>query len=355
MGPLYNLAVPKGSTVLVTGANGLLGSHIADQFLEYGYKVRGTVRDVDKNSWLSTVFDKKYGKGVFELFEVSDMASQGAFIEAVKGASIMVHSATVMSFEFDPHKVIPPAVDGALNALVAACAEPTVQRFVFTSSAMAANTSHPGTPGIKVTDESWNEDAITKAWAGPPYTIERANDVYAASKALAEQEVWKYYRKHQNERPDLVINTVLPNYNIGRLIDPIHQGFRSSSIMPVLLWKGQVTDLHRTLPRQYSVDYQDTARLHLAAGIFEHVQGERIFGFAHSFCWDMVLELLREIEPEKAFPPNFSSEQDPNEIEPRDKAEQLLRDLGRPGWTSLEESVRGVVGDLYVVEKAIHQ
>ena len=38
-------------------------------------------------------------------------------------------------------------------------------------------------------------------------------------------------------------------------------------------------------------------------------------------------------------PENFSSGEDPHETEPRDKAEQLLRDLGRPGWTNLKDSV----------------
>lgn len=85
MAPLDNPAVPKGSTVLVTGANGLLGSHTADQFLEHGYKVRGTVRDAEKNAWLQALFDNKYGKGSFELFEVPDLTVDGAFHEAVKG------------------------------------------------------------------------------------------------------------------------------------------------------------------------------------------------------------------------------------------------------------------------------
>lgn len=85
MSPLNNPAIPKGSIVLVTGANGLLGSHIAKQFLEYGYKVRGTVRDPVKNSWLVDLFDKSYGQGKFELFRLSDMAAEGAFDEAVKG------------------------------------------------------------------------------------------------------------------------------------------------------------------------------------------------------------------------------------------------------------------------------
>lgn len=72
-------AIPKGSTVLVTGANGFIGSHIADQFLQYGFRVRGTVRDADKNKWLDDVFRERYGHGRFELRTVPNMADQGAF------------------------------------------------------------------------------------------------------------------------------------------------------------------------------------------------------------------------------------------------------------------------------------
>ncbi|HWL49190.1 MAG TPA: NAD-dependent epimerase/dehydratase family protein, partial [Acidimicrobiia bacterium] len=34
--------------VLVTGASGFIASHIVQQLLEGGYRVRGTVRDPDK-------------------------------------------------------------------------------------------------------------------------------------------------------------------------------------------------------------------------------------------------------------------------------------------------------------------
>ncbi|OBT87729.1 hypothetical protein VE02_04067 [Pseudogymnoascus sp. 03VT05] len=66
MAPLDNAVIPKGSLVLVTGANGLMGSHVAKQFLEYGYK-------------------KDYGKDRFELVQVDDLTAKGAFDEAVKG------------------------------------------------------------------------------------------------------------------------------------------------------------------------------------------------------------------------------------------------------------------------------
>lgn len=97
---------------------------------------------------------------------------------------------------------------------------------------------------------------------------------------------------------------------------------------------------------EYYVNVQDTGKLHVAAAIFSGLEGQRIFAFAGRFSWDQVLEILRKDQPEMKFPDNFSGGEDLNEIKPRDKAEQLLRDLGRPGWTSLEETILDNVKDL---------
>ncbi|WAO87457.1 Epimerase domain-containing protein [Fusarium falciforme] len=346
MAPLDNPAVPKGSTVLVTGANGLLGSHIVDQFLEYGYKVRGTVRDTEKNAWLQALFDKKYGKGSFELFKVADLAAEGAFDEAMKGTSVVAHTASITSFAPDPNDVIPQAIAFAENALKSAYKETSVKRFVLTSSSSAAVLSVPGAPGVEVLEDTWNEFAVKAAWAEPPYTPERGGVVYAASKTEAEKVVWKYHKENRDKRPDLVVNTVLPNFNFGKSLDPVNQGYPSSSGLPVALWQGQVTPFHHIIVPQYYINVQDTGRLHVAAAVFDHIKERRIFGFAGRFNWDEILDILRKVAPNKEFPANFSSGSDANEIKPRAEAEQLLRDLGRPGWVSLEETVLANVSDV---------
>jgi nucleoside-diphosphate-sugar epimerase len=41
----------KGSTVLVTGVNGYIASHIAVQLIKAGYRVRGSVRSREKAQW----------------------------------------------------------------------------------------------------------------------------------------------------------------------------------------------------------------------------------------------------------------------------------------------------------------
>lgn len=78
-------AIEKGSTVLVTGANGFIASHIIDQLLRLGYKVRGTVRTEAKGKWVQDYFDNKYGQGHLDLVVVPAMEVKGAFNDAVKG------------------------------------------------------------------------------------------------------------------------------------------------------------------------------------------------------------------------------------------------------------------------------
>ena len=75
----------KGSLVVVTGANGYIGSHVADQALQAGFNVRGTFRSEAKAEWMKEYVADKYGKDRLEVCIVPDMSHDGAFDEAVKG------------------------------------------------------------------------------------------------------------------------------------------------------------------------------------------------------------------------------------------------------------------------------
>ena len=77
--------LPKGSLVLVTGASGFIASHIVDQLLERGYRVRGTVRDAAKSSWLQGLFDKRHGSGKFELAGIPDYTKVEAYTDVLRG------------------------------------------------------------------------------------------------------------------------------------------------------------------------------------------------------------------------------------------------------------------------------
>jgi nucleoside-diphosphate-sugar epimerase len=79
------LALAPGTTIFVTGINGLIGSHIVDNLLTRGYNVRGVVRDVEKTKWLKEYFDNKYKDAKFEMVAVPDMTIEGCYDDHVEG------------------------------------------------------------------------------------------------------------------------------------------------------------------------------------------------------------------------------------------------------------------------------
>jgi nucleoside-diphosphate-sugar epimerase len=90
------VVIKPGATVFVTGANGLIGSHIVDQLLMLGYNVRGAVRDVVKAQWLKEYFDRKYGDAKFEMVEVPDITVEGCYDNLLQGKAAFDYSTSAM-------------------------------------------------------------------------------------------------------------------------------------------------------------------------------------------------------------------------------------------------------------------
>lgn len=88
--PSKDYAIPQGSRILVTGANGYLASHIVQLLLEMGYHVRGTVRS--SKPWLDKYFEEKFGKGRFETTVIPDLTKEGALDIAAKECAGIIHS-----------------------------------------------------------------------------------------------------------------------------------------------------------------------------------------------------------------------------------------------------------------------
>lgn len=82
-------AIPQGSQILVTGANGYIGSNIVDLLLDLGFRVRGTVRA--EKPWLNELFEKKYGKDKFETVVASELEKEGVFDELLHDVAGIVH------------------------------------------------------------------------------------------------------------------------------------------------------------------------------------------------------------------------------------------------------------------------
>jgi nucleoside-diphosphate-sugar epimerase len=248
----FNPIIPKGSMILVTGATGFIGSHTADQFLHYGYKVRGTTRDAAKGAWLSDLFAKKYQPDAFELVGVPDMGIPDAYSEAMKGVSAVVHLAAYVpgvSTNTDIEACFDEAVAGVLNVMNSALHAPggTVRRFVLTSSSLAAVRTKPDTPGT-VTVDSWNDEDVELARSpGAADNPRHEINVYTASKVLAEKAAWQYMRE---KSPPFEFNTVLPSMNFGPSLALAHRGQHMSAAALTSLFQGEIGILSLTPPRK---------------------------------------------------------------------------------------------------------
>ncbi|KAI0535576.1 hypothetical protein GGR58DRAFT_504147 [Xylaria digitata] len=86
---INNPSIPLGSLVAVVGANGYIALEVCQKLLEAGYRVRGTVRDVERCSWMHRIFDKNW-PGRLELVRVQDFEADGAFDEAFEAYYIDV-------------------------------------------------------------------------------------------------------------------------------------------------------------------------------------------------------------------------------------------------------------------------
>ncbi|EMC92261.1 hypothetical protein BAUCODRAFT_27580 [Baudoinia panamericana UAMH 10762] len=337
MSPPSDAVLRAGSLILVTGANGFLASRIVDELLASGYRVRGTVRDPVKQSWLQDHFDKTYGSDQFELVGVRDLKEEGSLNQVVKGCAGLVHVASNVSFSPDPNVVVTETVTLTLNALKAAASESSLSRFVLTSSSIAAAQSRYNEP-YDLTPEMWNTKAVEAAWAPPPYEMDRAVAVYGASKTQAEQAMWKFV---EEQKPHFVVNAVLPDFICGLPVKLEKQGYGPSCGMLYALWNHD--DRFKLLYPQFLVDAGDAALLHIVALLKPDVRNERIFAYAHNRTWTDTIPRLRRMYPNHTFPdPPENEGVDMANVIGQKRAEELLKWMGQPGWRPMEESLKEV-------------
>ncbi|KAM0445322.1 hypothetical protein ACHAPV_002763 [Trichoderma viride] len=337
-------AIPKGSVVLITGLTGYIATHVAQQFFARGYKVRGTVRDLSKASWLKDdLFSAEHAAGNLELVQVPDLGAPDAFGAAVKGVDAVAHIATIASFEADPNNVIPPTVSGAVSVLRAAAAEPSVKRVVFTSSVGAAIMPIAGASG-HVGRDTWNDAAVQAAWAPPPYDASRGMITYIASKVEAEKAVWKFY---QDEKPNFVLNVVSPFTTLGTVLHPSHH--RGTAGWVPGLFKsdaGQIAQVSM-MPSLIYVNVKDVAALHVASILDKDTKEERIQAWGAPFIWNDVLAIFRRLYPSQKFPDDFPEAAAITATTDEKVALKLLKKWAQQdGWRNLEDTVRENLGSL---------
>ncbi|KAJ5519068.1 3-beta hydroxysteroid dehydrogenase/isomerase [Penicillium expansum] len=324
-------AIPRGSRVLVTGANGYIASHIINVLLELGYLARGTVRT--PMPWLKDYFAEKWGSDCCELVLVPDFQKPGAFDACVQGISGIIHVAQALPSNAgveDIDDAIAYTVNGNTNLLQSASTQTSIKRVVFTSSIVAAG--YPKGPGFKLDVDSWD------ICVAEGETTPKERSAYRECKTQGEFQAWKWVEKNH---PGFEFNTVLPWFTVGNVLHPNIGGSTMGYVTGML--QGNTVPF-KFLPLPWYVDVVDTARLHAIALFSRSVKGERLFAAAGHFTWKQVVEILRHIQPKNTHIPDSPLDEQATlgEVTPAAKAEKLLQEyFGQSTWTPMAASLIG--------------
>ena len=238
---------------LVTGGSGFLGGHVVLQLLDAGYRVRTTVRSLQREASVRAMVTTAGANDAQLSFVMADLDRDEGWRAAVDGCDcvILVASPIPAAAPRTEDELIRPARDGTLRVLRSA-RDAAVKRVVVTSSCGAVYYGHP--PQSAPFDEtSWtNTDGDMSA--------------YVRSKAIAERAAWDFMKA---EGGSMELSTVNPTGIFGPILGP--EASSSVELIARLL-KGMPG-----CPRLFFgiVDVRDVADLHLRAMTHPAAKGER--------------------------------------------------------------------------------
>ena len=231
------------SPVAVTGASGFIASHIVQQLLAGGYRVRGTVRDPDKTR-AEGYLTGLPGADVRLELTAADLLTPDAFDDTVRDCEYVIHTASPYAINVaDPQRdLVDPAVRGTISLLESCQKVDSLKRAVLTSSVAAITDQADGHLN---TESDWNtRSSLTR-------------NPYYYSKTLAEQAAWQFMEAGK-PRFDLVV--INPFFVIGPSLVP---GINTSHTSLIGLTNGSIPAV---LALQWPlVDVRDVARAHILA------------------------------------------------------------------------------------------
>lgn len=180
----------KGKRVLLTGADGFIGSHLAERLLHEGCKVRAFVYYNSFNSWgwLDTL--PKETKDRFEIF-AGDIRDGNGVRTAMKDIDVVFHLAALIAIPFSyhsPDSYIDTNVKGTLN-IIQAAKDLNIEKVLVTSTSEVYGTAqfvpitelHPKQPQSPYSASKIGADCIADSFYRSfdlPLTIVRPFNTY---------------------------------------------------------------------------------------------------------------------------------------------------------------------------------
>ena len=266
----------SGELVLVTGGTGFVGAHCIVALLREGYRVRTTVRALDRVREVRDLVRAGGQDPTGIEFVVADLLRDDGWLDAVDGTRYVLHVASPLPVRQpkDANELIEPAREGVLRVLRAA-RDTGVRRVVQTSSFAAIG--YGADPGRPFTEVDWTD--LTAPHLTP----------YIQSKTLAERAAWDFIER---EGAGLEFATVNPVVIFGPALGA---DFSTSIHVLLRLLNGKVPAVPPGTTT--GVDVRDVADLHVLAMRPPAAAGERFLAVAGApiSFHDMAMLLRRHL------------------------------------------------------------
>ena len=270
------MTIPTVSSglVLVTGGSGYIAQFCIAQLMQEGWRVRTTVRSLEKANQVRASVAKIGAEPAAIEFVKADLNSDQGWDQAVAGADYVLHVASpVPANPTRDDELIGPARDGTLRVLKAAL-DAGVKRVVLTSSISAIMYGR-GTRAAPFTESDWTDE-----------TNRADSSSYDRSKTIAERAAWAWHRLEGRALELVAIN---PSFVIGPVV---------SSEVPASLnvVKKLLDGSALGLPRfGFSlVDVRDVARLHILAMTASSAASQRFIGSGDFFWMKDIASILKQ-------------------------------------------------------------
>ena len=227
--------------VLVTGANGFIALHCISKLLDNGFKVKGSLKDLKKESLVRDALGTKLNRENFEICKLNLLEDHG-WAEATSNCDYLLHIASPCVIKEPKHEneIIDPAVNGTLRAIKAAH-KANVKKIVITSSIGSIIYGH----NKNICD--------SKDWTDVSFSV----GAYIKSKTLAEKAAWDYLDKLK--RSKLSMTSINPGMVFGPILSKQINSTSASLILKM------INGRFPALPNIYFsvVDVRDIAKLHV--------------------------------------------------------------------------------------------
>ncbi|WP_405209277.1 NAD-dependent epimerase/dehydratase family protein [Aquimarina sp. LLG6339-5] len=204
--------------ILVTGATGLVGTHLLIKLVEEKQHVRALYRTIDKKEYAKNIFAqccKPEDKNTFDTIDwvQGDLNDIPTLTKAFDGITHVYHCAAMISFNPSHYKKLRKTnIQGTANIVNLSLIH-NIQKLCYVSSIATISENNLQKP-INETSE-WNPEI--------------SDSVYAITKYGAEMEVWRGTQEGLDTvivNPGIIIGRGFYNSGSGYLFKKIHKGMK---------------------------------------------------------------------------------------------------------------------------------